>query len=257
MSDEYGVGLCVVEPHDDDAARWAGGLLCAHSARHSAGLITLTDGSLSSRGTIETRRAEARNAGKVLGISEHLRLEFPDGGVDDRSPKQLEALVTAFRTLRPEIVVIPGKDDLHPDHVVGHLLCLRAIQAAGLIKYGEHRGEKPWVPRQVLQYPCRVEMGVSLVVDVTGVYEQKLEALACYGSQTRPATGDEPPTGPQVRIASPLDGWSMEGRDRYYGATIRVRYAEPYLARTYLPVPDVVEFFRAHDVRGALYFPQT
>jgi LmbE family N-acetylglucosaminyl deacetylase len=74
---------------------------------------------------------------------------------------------------------------------------------------------------------CRMEAAwerFDFAVDVTGVYDRKLAALACYEAVF---------SGDQREL---LDRYAAE--DRYIGSLVGVGYAEPFKARTPLLVED-------------------
>jgi hypothetical protein len=64
----------------------------------------------------------------------------------------------------------------------------------------------------------------DFAVDVTGVYERKLEALTAYESVF---------SGPQAEL---VDKYTAE--DRYVGSLVGVRYAEAFKTRSPLLVAD-------------------
>ena len=65
--------------HPDDVEVHVGGLLALASDRGlRAAILDLTSGDLGTRGTADTRRAEAQEAARILGVP-RLVMDFPDG----------------------------------------------------------------------------------------------------------------------------------------------------------------------------------
>ena len=67
----------------------------------------------------------------------------------------------------------------------------------------------------------------SFVVDVSGHYDTKRRALACYASQFRPAGADAVAT----RLTSARFQQLIESRDAQFGAQIGVAFAEGLVVR--------------------------
>ena len=111
------IDLLVFGPHPDDIEIGLGGTIARHTAvGDQVGLCDLTEGELSSNGTVETRRSEAAAAARVLGAVFRENLKWPDGGIED-TPAMIRSAVEVIRRHRPRTVAIPYWDDRHPDHV--------------------------------------------------------------------------------------------------------------------------------------------
>lgn len=114
--------VLVLSPHPDDDALGCGGLLSALSDGGSKiKVIYFSDGSRGTRSgkvseeLIEQREAEAREAGKVLGVGEEKFLRLPDTKV----VANMELGATIRRELefdKPDLLLSPGMEELHPDH---------------------------------------------------------------------------------------------------------------------------------------------
>ena len=66
--------------HPDDVELSCSGTILKHIKQgYKAGIVDLTQGELGSRGTIDTRYAEAAKASKILGISKRVNLKMADG----------------------------------------------------------------------------------------------------------------------------------------------------------------------------------
>jgi bacillithiol biosynthesis deacetylase BshB1 len=178
----------------------------------------------------------------VLGLAVRENLGLPDGGLRADDPEQLAAVVAAVRRHQPALVIAPFPEDRHPDHVATGILVQRAMFFAGLRKYRPDLGE-PFRPSRLMTYPERQEVRPDLVVDVSDVYERKLAAVRCHASQLG---------GGATPLTQPLGLEAFTVRDRYWGATIGVRYGEPYRLGAPVPVADPVAHFAAHPAPPVL-----
>jgi bacillithiol biosynthesis deacetylase BshB1 len=230
--------LLAIGAHPDDVEIWAGGLV-ARSVRagYPVVILDLTRGELGTRGDVETRAREAQCAAEVLGVGRRENLGLADGDVRPT----LEAkrrLAGVIRRHKPRVVLAPYWDDRHPDHEGAGRLVREAAFLAGLVRFeadGEG-GAEPHRPGAVLYYMSWHSFAPTFIVDITDVYEHKLEAVRCYASQIDGGGA----AGPQTRLSDAgfLDQWT--GRQLHYGSLIGARYGEPYFSREPLPIFDPV-----------------
>ncbi len=253
--------LLAFAPHPDDVELFCGGLLASLAQRgYRTGIVDLTRGEKSTRGTVETRAAETKAASEALGLSVRENLGLPDGwihpyaGFDAAEPERTRAaavarVVEVLRRHRPELVLVPWEKERHPDHEATSALVTRALFFAGVAKFQTDPAASPFTPRQVLYYPMRHLVEPSFVVDVTGVYERKRKAVRCYASQVTPQ-----PDAPPTLVGSTLSLSSLEARDALYGARIGTAYGEPYLTRETLGLTDPIDHFRRNPFDRPLFF---
>ena len=112
-------GFCA---HPDDAELVMGGALAlmAEKGRRLA-LVDLTRGESGSRGTPETRAAEAAEAARILGVAHRESLGLPDARLEV-VPEQKDRIVEAVRRLRPRLVLLQHWEQRHPDHAAASRL---------------------------------------------------------------------------------------------------------------------------------------
>jgi bacillithiol biosynthesis deacetylase BshB1 len=227
--------LLAIAPHRDDAELTCGGtLLVAQRQGYRAGVLDLTLGEMGTRGSAELRGAEAERAAKVLGLAVRENLELPDGGITDTPDTRLR-LARAIKRLQPAVVIAPAPRGRHPDHHAAANLVRHACFVAGLAKMDP--ATPPFRPRKLIHAITYREDHVkpTFVVDISDVFEQKLEAIRCYGSQFDDAiqAGEVYPNGePLYEI--------VRHQSAYYGSLIRVRYGEPFWTQETMAVSDVV-----------------
>jgi bacillithiol biosynthesis deacetylase BshB1 len=230
-----GFDIAAVFAHADDAELTCGGTLALEAGRgRSVALVDLTRGESGSRGTPETRAAEAREAARALGAAHRESLGLPDSRLCP-IPEQRDVIVGALRRLRPRLVLLPHWRQRHPDHGAASQLVYDACFVAGLRNYRPELGAA-FRPAKLVYVPAvteAIEVHPSFVVDVTAAWEAKLRALSAYASQFRPPAGDP---------ANPLDGFqaAAELSARRAGQRIGVRYGEGFVTLEPIAITDLL-----------------
>src|SRR5262249_5886110 len=194
----------------------------------------LTRGESGSRGTPETRAAEAAEAARILGVAHRESLGLPDGRLADDA-EQRDAVVAAIRRLRPRIVILPHWEPRHPDHTAAGRLVYAASFLAGLRNYRTDVGAA-FRPRKLLYALTTMETGdaaPSLVVDVTETWDKKLAAIAAFQSQFTPQPGES--------VTLPFDRFreNAELAGRRHGQRIGVRFGEGFVTKEPVAVHDL------------------
>ena len=236
--------LLAISPHPDDVELHCGGLLLKMSQKgHATGIVDLTAGEMSTRGTAEDRVRETADASAILGLAARENLAIPDARVAVTDEQKL-AVIRVIRKYRPRILLLPSRVTRHPDHGHTSELTREAAFLAGLEKIDTE--QEAYRPQQLIYYFTHYtyrDQPPSFVVDVSDQYQQKLEAIRAYRSQFHNPSSMEPETF----ITRPEFLDELEVQNRYYGALIGVRHGEPYIIREYLAIDDPVGYFR--DIR--------
>ncbi len=210
--------LLAVGAHPDDVEVHVGGLLALAAVRGlKAGILDLTSGDLGTRGTADTRRAEATEAARILGVP-RLVLDFPDGRFTEEEPYR-QRLMAEIRRLRPRVLILPAPEDRHPDHRRAHRLGLEAAYCAGLKNY-PGPGE-PWRPAAIAWVGGENPGPPDLLVDVSSVWELRMAAFDAFGSQF-----SQDPSLPITRIAHPAFRRGVVGRAMHWGSLRLCDWAE-------------------------------
>ena len=226
--------------HADDVELACGGTLIALGALgYKTGVIVLTRGEMATRGSVETRAQEFANSARIIGLTAHQMLDIPDGRVEATWANKLK-IIDALRTYKPTIVFAPYWVDRHPDHEQTSLLVRQAAYLAGLIKL--ETGQPPFRPHQVIFYQGWLGFTPSFIVDISDSHDRKMKAIRSYRTQflSRNQTGSE---NESTLVGRPDFLERIESRDRQSGASIGVKYGEPFLVREAMKLNDPVQFF--------------
>ncbi len=191
------VDILAFGAHPDDVELGCGGTLAKLiSEGKTVAIVDLTKGELGTRGTDETRKAEAEESSKILGISYRENLEMRDGFFKNDEEHQLK-VVKMIRKYRPEIVFCNSIEDRHPDHGKGSKLVSDACFLSGLRKIEtslEGKNQEVWRPKQVFHYIQWKEITPDFVVDISNVMDKKIEACLAFKTQFYDPNSNEPVT---------------------------------------------------------------
>ena len=231
----------VIAAHPDDAEIQLGGtLLKLVESKRRVGVLDLTRGEMGTRGTQAERDAETAAANRLLGLAWRGNFELPDSRVLATAENR-ERLARVLREHAPRLVLAQHTEDLHPDHAAGGPLAREAWYLAGLARVAERDGGGPARrPRHLFHYMGHVPFEPTLVVDVSAVWERKVEVIRCYASQLAPR--DTRDTGQHLLFGADVLS-RAETRARYFGERIGVRYGEPLLHRGPLATQDLAAYF--------------
>jgi bacillithiol biosynthesis deacetylase BshB1 len=219
------VDILAFSPHPDDAELGCGGslLLAAQQGRRVV-IADLSAAEKSSRGTPEGRRRETEEATRRLGLSARLSVGLPDTEIGTQ-PAHRVPIIQIIRETRPRIVLAPFEQDRHPDHAAASKLVTEACFLAGVSQVGTGQ---PHRPERVIYYMIHHPFEPSFVVDISGVWDQKMDALAAYQSQFAPGSDEF-----QTAISRPDFMRFIRARAVVFGALIGAAYGEAF----YVPGP--------------------
>ena len=228
------ITVLAVAAHRDDVELTCGGtLLRAAAAGHATGILDLTEGEMGTRGSAELRAQEAARAAEVLGVSVRENLGLPDAGIVN-TPETRRLVAVVIRRLRPRIVIAPALMGRHPDHRETAALVRDACFVAGLKKIDpDTPAHRPLKVIHCVTY--REDFSKpTFVVDISDVFEKKLDAIRCYGSQFEGVTqaGEVYPNGEPLFDV-------VRHHAAHYGSMIRTRYGEPYFTYETMRVDDI------------------
>lgn len=223
--------ILVLAAHPDDTELGCGGTVAKHiHDGHKVGIVDLTRGELGTRGTPEIRAAEAAAAAHILGVSVRDNLGLRDGFFQNDPEHQL-SVIRAIRKYRPSIVLANAVYDRHVDHGKGASLAHDACFLSGLAKI-ETRDDtgvlqEAWRPRAVYHYIQSYYLKPDFVVDISGFWDIKMNAVRAFKSQFFDPESREP----QTFISDPAFMKMLESRAQELGHSIGVAYGEGFTIR--------------------------
>lgn len=221
--------------HPDDIELGCSGTIAKEiSLGKKVGIIDLTRGELGTRGSVEIRNSEARQAATLLGISVRENLDMRDGFFVNDEEHQLK-VIEMIRKYQPEIVLCNAVDDRHIDHGKGSKLVSDACFLSGLRQIKtEFSGvaQEAWRPKVVYHYIQWKNLEPDFVVDITEFMDIKMDSILAYGSQFYNPDTNEPES--PITSKNFLD--SVKYRAQDLGRIIGSGYAEGFTVERCLAV---------------------
>jgi N-acetylglucosamine malate deacetylase 1 len=231
--------VLAIAAHPDDVEVSLGGTIALLTARgRRVLLVDLTDGEPTRHAARGVRRQEAARAAAILG-ADRIVLGFQDRLLEDTIAARV-AVAQLIRRHRPRIVFSTLGSGVHPDHQAATDIVVNGVFYARLTKWDEVpggealAGSEPHEIDRLFYGRCRMEEAwerFDFAVDVSAVYDRKLEAIRAYQSVFSGARAGRP------------EGFRAE--DRHVGSLLGVEYGEPLKARAPLLVEDPTVFLRA------------
>lgn len=193
--------LLAVFAHPDDESFRPGGTLALLARRRvRVQVLTATRGEGGSCGdpplcTPEelpaVREAELRCACAALGLEPPCLLDYRDGTMAEVDAEGLTAaILDVVREVRPQVMLTFGPDGLsgHPDHVTVGRCAAEAFRRASDVAalYTVAVPASIAARLETLNMECLHSVPdeeISLAVDVTEVWEQKMAAIRCHATQ--------------------------------------------------------------------------
>ena len=168
------IDVLAVGAHPDDVDMTLGGTLAKLvSFCREVVILDLTRGEMGSRGTADLRAQEAQSAAAVLGVKQRITLDLGDGTLENDAESRCE-VIEIVREQRPKLVFGPYWDDLHPDHAAAGRILRAIMYPSGFANYPAE-GE-PYRPNEYLFYMAHTPFEPTLVVDISGFHEKKMES---------------------------------------------------------------------------------
>lgn len=212
--------VLVVAAHPDDEVLGVGATVARHTTAGDEVVSVVVSEGASSRyeeGADRTLQEAGQRAAKVLGVASLRFLGFPDQRLDEGPILHvIQSIEKIVGEIGPDVVYTHHWGDLNRDHRV----VSEAVQVAC-------RPVGDAYPRRLLCFetPSSSEWrapdpGLQFVpnhfVDVTATLDQKLQAMACYATEVRPA--------PHPRSLE-----ALRSRAAYWGQIVGRSFAEPFV----------------------------
>ena len=211
-----------ISGHPDDHMTGAGFLIKLRNKGYELFEIVLTGGSggyvnaEDKDKIVEIREAEFVKASRLLGMKKTYFLGYDEHTLI-MNQENVEKITQIIRDVKPEIIIIPNRDDYHETHLETNRIATKAIRTA-MKKRKLELGE-PADPLIVLEWEFSVPNQPDLVVDITNEWDDKEELLKCYGSQI-----------------NDIENQKTKSLAEYRGAMIGVKYAEAFKTNRFIPL---------------------
>lgn len=220
---------------DDIELGCAGTIMAAIAEGKKVGIVDLTQGELGTRGTAETRKIEAADAAKVMGVSVRENLKMADGFFANDEAHQRK-IIQVIRKYKPSIILSNAPEDRHPDHGRSSKLVSDAAFLSGLRKIETHDEDgnlqEQHRPSYVFHYIQDRFIQPDFAIDITAFHDKKIESILCYKTQFYNESLDEP----QTYISSPQFLETVKARAMMLGKRIGVMYAEGFISEKLLGI---------------------
>jgi len=225
------VDILAVSPHPDDAELGcSGALILAAEKGLRVAIADVSEGDQASRGTPELRNRERKRAGELIGLCDRLSVGLPDAKIGT-DPDHRLPLIRLIRETRPRIILSPYWSDRHPDHAATGRLVKEASFYAGVATVGTGRLYRP---EKLFYYMIHHPFQPSFVLDISTVWQRKMEVLAAYKSQF-----ESDGKGFETPISQPEFMKFIEARAVWFGAMIGTSYGEPFLSPGPIPLREL------------------
>lgn len=215
-----------VASHPDDIEITAGGTaIKLINEGKKVGIVDLTRGELSTRGTLQTRKKETEEASKVMGIHFRTNLKMEDGNIANIKANRAK-LIKVIRETKPTIMFAPYPSDRHTDHINASNFIRESAFLSGLTKIKTGKLEA-YRPQRVFYYRHAYDFPITFIVDISDTFKQKMKAIECYSTQfykSKSTSADEPET----YISTSLFWKDLESRARFFGFKIGAEFGEPF-----------------------------
>lgn len=163
--------MLAVVAHPDDETFGCGGTLALHAEMgHTVGVVSLTC-------SAEERRRELHEASKILGVDAPVVLDEERLAAENEVINRISDVIVS---VQPEIVITHLPFDYHREHRLALELVKEAIEwAAHTTTYSD-----PWrVDRLLMMEVNTLIPTPHIIVDITGAFDRKMEAIQRYTTQ--------------------------------------------------------------------------
>jgi N-acetylglucosamine malate deacetylase 1 len=191
MSETEALDIIFTAPHPDDLEIGMGGTIAKLVDQgYRVGMLHMTTGEPTPRGSFETRTKESAQAAEILGVAFCQTLDLPNRELMD-GPAARYKVATVFRRHRPGIIVtMAGRTPAaSPDHYQAQLIAEASRFYSQLTKWDDRfEGTKPHRIDHLVYRPVPIAADLThyhsqFVVDISDTIDRKIAAVQCYKSQ--------------------------------------------------------------------------
>lgn len=216
--------ILIIAPHADDEVLGCGATMAKEAAKGNNVYVLICTNAhvgapeLFSEEIIQTIRAEALQAHKVLGVCQTHFLELPAPQLDQFPRYKIANQIgEVIRNLDIDTVYIPHRGDCHKDHEVIHDCAMVACRPLAGCKVKrvysyETMSETEWGNPT----PTSAFIPVKYNTFTESEFDNKLQAMSCFKSQLQ-------------TFPSPRSLEALEALGKYRGATVSSPRAEAFM----------------------------
>ncbi len=228
--------ILVFGAHPDDVELGCAGTIIKEVKKgKKVGVIDLTRGELGTRGNVNIRDNETKDASAIMGLSVRENMNFKDGFFKDDESHKI-AIIKKIRKYRPRIVITNALSDRHPDHPRSSQITIDACFLSGLSKIDT--GQELYRPQAIYHYIQFNDLSPDFVVDITDYMDLKIKAVKCYASQFYNLESKERET--IISSKDFLESVSYRAQD--LGRQSRCKYAEGFISHQLPKVNSLFDF---------------
>lgn len=182
--------------HPDDEAFGPSGTIAKLSLDHEVYLICATSGEHGENpdgiDLAKARRADLHKSAKILGIKQVIFLDFVDGTLSNNLYHKLaDAIQVHLDLIKPEILLTHEMRGVsgHIDHITVSMVSSYLFEKLPYIKkilyYCISKIRRAWIKDYFIYFPEGFDKSqVDQVVDVTDLWDIKIEAIKAHASQS-------------------------------------------------------------------------
>lgn len=190
MAEKQQLRVLIFGAHPDDPDSKSGGTAALYAKHgHIVKMVSLTNGDAGhmwegGAPLAWRRRIEAANSGKTLGC-EYITLDYHDGMLLPTLDVR-DQVIAITRKFKPDLVLSPRMWDYHPDHRACGTVVVDAMYMAtvpNVVSHVEHLRKMPVIAYGYDHFQKPYPIQPDVVVDISSVLDQKIDALGCHTSQ--------------------------------------------------------------------------
>lgn len=168
-----GERMLILAPHPDDEVIGCGGLIALHLREgRPVRIVVATDGAAQG-GDAALREEETTRGVARLGEAELHFLRYPDRALGDSASEAIRRHLLDFR---PDLILVPGPVEIHPDHLALSRVFCELVQKDETLF-------ADLAMTRVAFYEVSHPLRPNVLVDITSVAEDKYAAIAEHHSQ--------------------------------------------------------------------------
>lgn len=230
--------------HPDDVELSCGGTIAKEISNGKVvAICDLTKGEMGTRGNSDTRFKESEAAKDILGVSDRVQLDLEDVWVQNNKASILK-IIEIIRYFKPKIVLCNAISDRHPNHPLGYQMVKEAVFYSGLSKISttyNNQLQEAFRPNAMYSYIQSDFIHPDFVVDITDFFDVKMKSILAYASQFYNPNNEEEQE--ETFISTPEFLKLIESKDRIFGKSIGVTFAEGFKVERYIGVNSLFDLF--------------